>query len=185
MVHITPPRRSLVTLVAVAGLLAMPPTYAAFGHTRPYPFVEPHQYQGKDLIVVMGIGTAKNESHEPGAFDLTVPLISTTGAVVGHVRHQPRCSTSSVPCMVLDDHDTFGFGDGTIITRGPVSAPPDPDNVGFLLTSAQPPGDNIVSGTGAYEGRSGTVRVFGYVDARRAPDEFTLHETYVIALNPK
>jgi hypothetical protein len=29
------------------------------------------------------------------------------------------------------------------------------------------------------------VRVFGYVDARRAPDEFTLHETYVIALNPK
>ena len=94
-------------------------------------------------------------------------------------------ATNSVPCLVLDDQDTFELVDGTIVTKGPVSVPPDPDNTGFLLTSAQPPADNIVTGTGAYEGRTGTVRVFGYVDGRRAPDEFTLNETYVIALNPK
>lgn len=83
----------------------------------------------------------------------------------------------------MEDQDTYDLGDGKIVAQGRVSLPPDPDNPGFVITSGQPDEANIVEATGAYAGRTGKVRVYGYVDTRNVPAEFILDEVYVIALD--
>jgi hypothetical protein len=142
--------------------------------------------EGKKIIVVNGFGTGRDENPDPMAFDITVPLVSlATGRLVGRVRHEPRCATDSVPCLVLDDQDTYDLGDGTIVTRSKVSLSPDPAQPHILLSSGRPPEKNIVKATGAYTGRTGRVRVSGIVDVARFPSEFTIDEIYVTVLDPR
>jgi hypothetical protein len=146
----------------------------------------PTGLEGKEIIVVNGLGTGRDQNPDPIAFDITVPLVSlATGTVVGRVRHEPRCATDSVPCLVLDDQDTYDLGDGTIVTRSKVSLSPDPAHPHILLSSGRPPEKNVVKATGAYAGRTGRVRVSGIVDVARFPSEFTLDEIYVIVLDPR
>lgn len=184
-----------VAALAVATLVAASAGGAAVAHgpdphgrklAGPGPFADPHQYEDKELIVLFGLGLAPNKSAQPNAFDVEVPLVSPeTGKIIGTSYHKPKCVTDSVPCLVVEDHDTYVLPEGTIEVKGRVSLPPDPDNPGFVVVGGQPDEDNIISGTGRYTGRTGKVRVYGYVDTRQFPKAFVVDEIYVIALNPK
>lgn len=151
----------------------------------PGPFADPHRYEDKELIVLFGLGRAENKSTQPNAFDVTVPLVSPeTGKVIGTSYHRPKCVSDGVPCLVVLDEDTYEIPGGTIVARGRVSLPPDPDNPGFNIVGGQPDENNIVSATGRYAGRTGKVRAYGYIDTREFPKAFVIDEIYVIALDP-
>jgi hypothetical protein len=142
--------------------------------------------EGKEIILLNGLGTAPDKNPDPDRFDITVPVVSfATGKPAGTVRHEPRCASDAVPCLVLDDKDTYDLGDGKIVTRSRVSLAPDPDHPWLLLSSARPAEENIVEATGAYAGRTGKVRVSGIVDMKDYPAQITLDEVYVIVLDPR
>jgi hypothetical protein len=51
--------------------------------------------------------------------------------------------------------------------------------------AARPEGKSIVTATGIYAGRTGSVRLSGLDDARGYPNELTVDDLWVIELDPR
>lgn len=158
--------------------------------TDPSELTDPRNIAGRDIdelrgterILVNGRGLGKDTDPDPMKFSVTVPLYAYESAEeIGSVTHNFQCANPS--CTILDDIDVYRLGDGDITAPGRVTAIHDPEHPGFLLTAARTAGDNITAATGRYEGRTGRVQVYGYVDARGFPNQFVLDEVYLFELN--
>jgi hypothetical protein len=138
-----------------------------------------------DVIAVRVFGRLQNTSTDPThIFVSNADLLSPTGEVVG-TRHQDvTCSTAAPPpCVVLHIVTTFRFPEGDIVNEVDASLVPDPQYPGFFLVSMVPPGESIVSGTGAFAGRTGRVRGLGRHDAREFPDSVVFDDFWLIELD--
>lgn len=129
-------------------------------------------------------GTAKNELTSPPNFVYTADVYSlASGEYLGVAVNKLTCSTSPPPCLVADLVTTYRLPLGDIVSRVRVSVVPDPQRSGFALTGARPGADTIVSGTEAFEGRTGRVRISGLDDLTQFPMEVTFDSFHVIEIN--
>lgn len=124
-------------------------------------------------------------SPDPAHIVATAELLSlAVGTTAGTAIDDISCSTSgAAPCPVLDVLTVFRFPDGEITARSAVSVVPDPQRPGFGLVGTRPERDTIVSGTGAYAGRTGRLRLSGSVDLRRFPAEVPYEGISVISFD--
>lgn len=123
------------------------------------------------LIAVASRGSAPNDSTEPGRTTFTLPLFDlATGEEIGTLTDDAHCvSPTPPPCLVQDVTTTFRLPDGEIVNHTTVSLSPDPQHAGALLTGARPEGNTIVSGTGAYAGRTGKIDLSGRIEITNFP----------------
>jgi hypothetical protein len=85
--------------------------------------------------------------------------------------------------MVLDVTTVSHYPDGTVTVRHQIPIAPDPGRPGFALFGTRPSSDNIVSGTGAYAGRTGRLAVSGSLDMRHFPDPMPFEGVAVLVLD--
>lgn len=134
-----------------------------------------------NFIAVNVRGTGTNESTDPMRMGFTTHLFSlATGHLIGTATDEIE---GAPPVVVATT--TFRLPQGEIVNRTTVSVVPDPQRPGFVLTGARPETDTIVSGTRAFHGRTGRVRLSGAVDVRNTPFELTFDDFFVIELNPQ
>jgi hypothetical protein len=88
---------------------------------------------------------------------------------------------------VLDYVMTFHLRDGDLVSHQKKNFAPDPDHSGHLLTGIHPQGKTIVpdKGAGAYAGRTGQVRMSGWLDGNKFPEQVKFNDFYFIELDPK
>lgn len=95
-----------------------------------------------------------------------------TGEKIGTATDSVSCSTTTPPpCQVFDAVTTFHLPDGEITNHAQVSVVPDPQRPGGFLVGARPETNSVVSGTGAYAGQRANVRLTGWNDGSRYPEE--------------
>lgn len=140
-----------------------------------------------DLIALHALGPARNESSDPLRFVYTRPALSmATGQSMGNVTDSIACSTTSPPpCLVYDVVTTWRLTEGDIVTHSQISAVADPQRAGWVLFGTTPEESDIVSGTGAYVGRTGRFHTYGTADLSQFPAELPLDGHAVIELNPR
>lgn len=162
----------LIPPVASAQLLELTPEQLA---SETAPDTTPGNF-----IAVNVRGTALNESTDPTRLNFTTDLFSlATGQLIGTATDE----IEGAPPLVVAT-TTFRLPQGEIVNRMTVSVVPDPQRPGFVLTGARPETETIVSGTRAFEGRTGRVRLSGAVDGRNSPFEETFDDFFAIELNP-
>lgn len=123
-----------------------------------------------------GRGTGRNVSTDPMRTKIEIPLYSVmTGEQVGMSTHNFACT----PAGYCDDIDNYYLPEGTITTRAKVSYGPDSQQPGTFLVATHPK-EHKLDGTGAFAGRTGSIRVTGLADVSRMPAEVTLDEIYII-----
>ncbi len=176
------PRLLLLPLVAavVAGALLFP-------GSAPASAPAPAGAGSAEVIAVNTRGTAQNISESPMRTVFEFDLYSlATGERIGTAHDDVFCSTTTPPpCQVFDAVTTFRLPGGDITNHAQVSVVPDPQRPGHFLVAARPEGKSIVSATGAYAGRTGTVRMSGHDDGRGYPSELTVDDLWVIELDPR
>jgi len=112
-----------------------------------------------------------NESTDPTRFLFSTDVFSLSdGSLRATVKDEITCSAGPPPCVVLDVTTVIRYPDGEVTARSQVPLAPDPQRPGFAVFATRPTSDNIVSGTGAYAGRTGRFLVNGSVDMRSFPD---------------
>lgn len=172
-------------LLFLLGNLILP---ALSGGTSDLPASELSTVASDDFIAVNSRGILHNESNGSARYVYTTPLYSlANGQNVGTATFENFCSPSAMPpCLVYEVIATFRLPQGEIRNHMVVSAAPDPRRSGFIFVGARPEADTILSGTGAFAGRTGRIRQSGTVDATKAPlDHATIDNFYVIELNPR
>lgn len=154
--------------------------------------------EGKILVVQLkGTATGQTRPVPPIAatststgncFDVTLVNVQTD-EVIGTATD---CLSDVVPVglgLALTGTTFFNFEDGTIVSRGHTTVQPITTGASPTthITGAIPfPNTNqILQGTGEFEGRTGTVRLSGAVNVSNfANNEITFDCIFVIHLNP-
>jgi hypothetical protein len=113
-------------------------------------------------------------TEEAVGFDLPVFDLAT-GEQVGTVLETLADITPKDGGLALVGTQTFHLGDGDLTVRGLTSvAPMTHGSPGYTHMTSGMPADgenNVLSGTGAYEGAAGSVRLSGAVDLSRFDSE--------------
>lgn len=126
-------------------------------------------------------GTAKNTSTDPmrTVFEFDVFSLAT-GEQIGTATDDIFCSTKTPPpCQVFDAVTTFHLPDGVITNHAQVSIVPDPQRPGSFLVGARPTTNSITKATGAYTGRQAKVRLTGWDDGSKYPNELGADDMWV------
>ena len=172
-------RRSTVLVALILAALAAAPVAVAAtfvaGDSDPHPSATT---DGSKVIIVNGRGTGKVDgSSEPGRTKFEVPLYDVaTGEEVGRSTHNFICNGPGY----CEDIDTYYIGDSSLRTKALVSAQPDTQRGPGHFVVGTHPALAPLDGTGIFAGKTGTVRVSGFADGSKMPQEFTLDEIYVI-----
>jgi hypothetical protein len=127
----------------------------------------------------------REDTSQPDRFQYTTDLYSlVTGERIGAATHSV---VPTGPPFVFDVIDTFRLPDGDVVSHHRGSAVPDPDHPGFFLIGIHPEEKTIIPerGTGAYAGRTGRLRMSGYHDARKFPEQVGFDSFFFIELDPK
>lgn len=162
-------------IALVAGALALPGTAAG----------DPAAFRHGDFLALNTRGTAENTSTDPmrTVYEFDVYSLAT-GERIGTARDDVFCSTTTPPpCQVFDAKTTFRLPDGEFTNHAQVTVVPDPQRPGWFLVASLPSSNGIISGTGAYAGRTGTVKLTGVDEGSRYPDELTVDDHWVIELD--
>lgn len=140
-----------------------------------------------ETIAAHVAGRLANLSTDPSRWVFRGELQSlATREAMGTVTHEITClGIVGLPCPVVDAVTTFRFNDGTIVNRATVSIALDPERPGFAHIGSHPSGKSIVSGTGAFTGRSGKAHMSGHHDGREAPTHVTFDDFWLIELDPR
>jgi hypothetical protein len=140
-----------------------------------------------DFMALNSRGKAPNTSSDSMRQVYEFDLYSlATGEKIGTAVDDIFCSTSTPPpCQVFDAKTTFKLPDGEFTNHAQVSVVFDPQRPGWVLVASLPSSRGIISGTGAYEGRTGTVILTGVNDATSYPAELGVDDRWVIQFDPK
>jgi hypothetical protein len=140
-----------------------------------------------ETIAAHVAGRLANQSTDPSRWLFSGELRSlATQEKIGTMTHEMTClGIVGLPCPVVDAVTTFQFTDGTIVNRATVSIALDPERPGFAHIGSHPSGRSIVSGTGAFTGRSGKAHMSGHHDGREAPAHVTFDDFWLIELDPR
>lgn len=148
----------------------------------PVPAGETPSFRTDHFMALNTRGTARNISTDPmrTVFEFDVYSLAT-GERIGTANDSVFCSTQTPPpCQVFDAVTTFRLPDGEITNHAQVSVVPDPQRPGGFLVGARPTENSIASGTGAYEGKQARVRLTGWDDGSRYPNELGADDVWVI-----
>lgn len=168
------PLIALPLLAMVVGALALPGPAPA--------------HENGDYLALHAYGEkAENVSSDPNRTVFKLDLFSlATGEKIGTVTDDVFCSTKTPPpCQVFDAITTFHLPDGDLTNHAQVSVVPDPQQPGWFLVHSESDTNTIVSGTGAYEGRTGRVRLSGYNDGSEYPNRLTIDDLWIIRFDPR
>ena len=136
---------------------------------------------GPMILAVNSRGTAQNESSDPARTKFTFPMYDlATGEEIGTITDD--VGGTPVP-GVVDVITTYRFTDGEIVNHMPVSIAQDSQKPGWIVVGNRPEGNTIVKATGAYEGRTGKVRLSGVDDITKFPDEIYQDDFWIIELD--
>ena len=128
-----------------------------------------------DTMAVRFAGRLKDETPDDNSvFRFTTNMTSLgDGSVLGTMTHEVTCAMGPPPCAMLAATHTFRFKDGEIVNKANEAwLAPDPEDPTWVLIGIHPKGKSVVSGTGAYAGRTGRAHMSGRHDLA------TLHEGY-------
>ena len=166
-----------LALVAV-GALALPATA---------PAGDPPAFRHGDFMALNSRGTAPNTSTDSMRTVYEFDLFSlATGERIGTATDDVFCSTTTPPpCQVFDAKTTFHLPDGEFTNHAQVTVVPDPQRPGWFLVASLPSSKGIIDGTGAYAGRTGTVKLTGVNEGSSYPAELTVDDRWVIDFDPK
>jgi hypothetical protein len=170
-------RRVLFVLSLVAGCVAAVAAATGVASAAPVP-------EGPEVIAVNMRGTSPDVSTNPlrQVFEFELYDVAT-GRRIGTATDDVACKTDELPgCPLFDAITTFHLPAGDIVNRATVSVVPDPARPGWVLNGSFPDGDTIVSGTGAYEGRTGKARLSGANQIVGFPLQLTGDDIFVIEL---
>lgn len=174
-------RRVLLVLGLVAGCVAGGvAAMAAVGVAAAAPAAD-----RPEIIAVNMRGTSPNVSTNPLRMVFEFELFDVaTGERIGTATDDVACKTDELPgCPLIDAITTFHLPAGDIVNRATVSIAPDAARPGWVLNGSYPDGDTIVSGTGAYAGRTGKARLSGANNIVGFPLQLTGDDIFVIELN--
>jgi len=140
-----------------------------------------------DTVALRFAGRLPNQSSDPTHLVFTGEVRSmSTGEVVGTMTHDVTClSSTPPPCAVLDAVNTFRLAEGALVNHALESVAPDPQHADFVLIGNHPPGESIVSGTGAYEGRTGRAHMSARHEISELPGFATFDDFWLIELDPR
>jgi len=180
-------RRTSIGLALVAGVVIGAVLFSPIG---PLPFDSAAKASTSlgDNITLNFKGRAQREATpEPDHFQYSNPIYSmATGEKLGTATHHVFFTDKP---LVLDHTMTFHFADGDLVSHELESIGQDPQyppGAQFLI-GIHPQGKTIDSNrsTGAYKGRTGTLRMKGWHDTAKFPAEATFDDFYWIQLDPK
>ncbi len=165
-------------LAVVAGALVVP-TAAPAGDAPPF--------KHGDFMALNSRGKAPNTSSDSMRQVYEFDLYSlATGEKIGTAVDDIFCSTATPPpCQVFDAKTTFKLPDGEFTNHAQVSVVFDPQRPGWVLVASLPSSKGIISGTGAYAGRTGKVILTGVNDASSFPAQLGVDDRWVIEFDPK
>ena len=132
-------------------------------------------------------GGAQREPTAPDHFQYTNPIYSlANGEKVGTATHHYFFTEKP---LVVDHTMTFHLPDGDLVAHQLESAGQDaqyPPGAQFLI-GIHPQGKTIdpSRSTGAYKGRTGKLRMAGWHDTRKFPEETIFDDFYWIDLDPE
>jgi hypothetical protein len=160
-------------LAVVAGALVLPTTA---------PAGDAPAFKHGDFMALNSRGTAPNRSQDSMRTVYDFDLYSlATGERIGIATDDIFCSTTTPPpCQVFDAKTTFHLPDGEFTNHAQVTVVPDPQRPGWFLVASLPSSKGIISGTGAYAGRTGTVKLTGVNEGSKYPSELTVDDRWVI-----
>jgi hypothetical protein len=140
-----------------------------------------------DFMALNSRGTAPNTSTDSMRQVYEFDLYSlATGEKIGTAVDDIFCSTTTPPpCQVFDSKTTFKLPDGEFTNHAQVSVVFDPQRPGWVLVASLPSSKGIISGTGAYQGRTGKVILTGVNDATSYPAELGVDDRWVIQFDSK
>ncbi len=170
--------RALPFVALVLGALVLPPMA---------PAGDPPPFRHGDFMALNSRGKSPNVSSDSMRTVYNFDLYSlATGERIGTATDDVFCSTATPPpCQVFDAKTTFRLPDGEFVNHAQVSVVPDPQRPGWFLVASLPSSKGIISGTGAYAGRTGTVKLTGVNDGRNYPAELGVDDRWVIEFDPK
>ncbi|MGH9035431.1 MAG: hypothetical protein ACRD0O_06675, partial [Acidimicrobiia bacterium] len=148
--------------LVAAGALVLPVTA---------PAEDPPAFRHGNFMALNSRGTAPNTSADSMRTVYEFDLFSlATGERVGTATDDIFCSTTTPPpCQVFDARTTFRLPDGEFTNHAQVTVVPDPQRPGWFLVASLPASKGVIGGTGAYEGRTGTVKLTGVNEGSSYP----------------
>ena len=137
-----------------------------------------------DVLFLHVRGTAdrqKDTDREHLAYVLDV--YDTTNHKIGTVTHD-AVFTSATTAEITS---TFRLPDGVLVNRATEAFAPDSSRQNQFLTGIHPEGDSLLpdKSTGAYEGRTGRLRMSGWHETSNFPATLGTNDFYAIELNAK
>ena len=133
-----------------------------------------------DYLPVTSRGKAKPEMVDDRVI-LTFPMIElATGEVIGTIVDDIK---SPVPGILFDVTTSFIFEDGKLVNHMLVSSAPDVQRPGWIIVGNRPTSNSIIEASGAFEGRTGKIRLSGTNDLTKFPNEVYQDDFWVIELN--
>lgn len=177
----TAKRLLLLLLALILGALILP--VAA-------PADDAMAFRNGDFMALNTHGTATNTSKDPNRTVFSFDLYSLgTGQKVGTGVDDVFCSTEKPPpCAVFDAITMFHLPDGDLVNHAQVSVAFDPQKPGWVIVAAGGDGTKSIvtdKGTGAYAGRTGSVRLRGVDDTSHYPNRLTQDDFWAVELDPR
>lgn len=144
-------------------------------------------HQQGDTFAFRFAGRIPVRSPEPKRMVFEGDLTSlASGEKVGTLIWDLTChQLIGAPCLRYDVSATFALPDGTLVSRGPAGAVPDPNHPGFFLIGIHPEGNSIVEATGAFAGRSGRAHQSGRHGGQDFPTFVSFDDFWLIELDPR
>ncbi|HLF41625.1 MAG TPA: hypothetical protein VI854_09160 [Acidimicrobiia bacterium] len=168
----------------IAAAVVLSPVAAPAGDASPSPGIQAAESSAASSVEVISVnsrGTANNESKDSNRTVYTFPMYSlATGEEIGTITDD--VGLTPVP-GVVDVIATFRFADGEIVNHMPVSISQDSQKPGWIVVGNRPEGNTISKATGAYEGRTGKVRLSGVDDVNRFPATIFQDDFWIIELD--
>jgi hypothetical protein len=171
--HLGIPEGHNATILDVARLVAPQPVAAPEN-------IDSGPPPGAKVYIWVTHGRGQNTSKETGRTQFETPLYdAVSGDEVGMSKHNFVCDGF----LSCEDIDTYILPEGTLTKKARVSFNQDGERPGWVLVGAAPDVGPL-EGTGAFEGKTGSVRVGGWANTSELPDAMTLNEFYIVTIHP-
>ena len=180
---------ALTLIVVLFGLLIIVSTIQAAARTPKVSKIYVVQIRGTDIGEMRMVPDIDGDGKDDEANCFDVELVDlVTNKVIGTATDCLANVTMVGDGIALIGTTYFNFEEGTIVSRGRTTVQPvTHDYKGIThISGASPSGENdILNGTGIFEGATGSVRLSGLVDMSKAMSEnkMTFDCIFVITLD--